>query len=219
MSYHFAPYILAAFGILLSLLGYYLDVIYQIKYEEMLWIGVFLVLSLGGFVAGRLIQKLNVSSQTDFLTGLFNRRYFYLRLNEVEARTIRKKTTVCIAMIDVDGFKRINDTYGHAIGDVLLSDLATILRKTTRTTDIVTRWGGDEFAIIFCETSLETALEVMERIRRKVENTFLPYHLTVSAGIVALKADQDLKNMLVIADQTLYKAKAQKNTVITVNGV
>jgi diguanylate cyclase (GGDEF)-like protein len=109
--------------------------------------------------------------------------------------------------------------YGHAIGDVLLSDLATILRKTTRTTDIVTRWGGDEFAIIFCETSLETALEVMERIRRKVENTFLPYHLTVSAGIVALKADQDLKNMLVIADQTLYKAKAQKNTVITVNGL
>lgn len=207
--YNFAPYILAVLGALLGLAGYYLD-------SRLLWVVGSVVLIIAGFVTGRLIQKLSLSSHTDFLTGLWNRRYFYLRLDEEEAQTTRKKTPLCIAMIDVDGFKTVNDTYGHAIGDVLLSDLATILRKNTRVTDVVARWGGDEFAIIFSETSLETALEVIERVRHKVENTFSPYHLTISAGIISLEPNQDLKDLLIKTDQALYKAKMQKNAVITV---
>jgi diguanylate cyclase (GGDEF)-like protein len=174
------------------------------------------VLIIVGFVTGRFIQKLSLSSHTDFLTGLWNRRYFHLRLDEEKVRATRRKTPLCIAMIDVDSFKTINDTYGHAIGDVLLSDIAAILKKNTRVTEVITRWGGDEFAIIFSETSLMEAYEVIERVRYKVENAFSPYHLTISAGIIALKPDQDLKDLLIKADQALYKAKAQKNTTITV---
>ncbi|MDF2500100.1 MAG: pleD 3 [Anaerosporomusa subterranea] len=211
MFYNFAPIILAILGTLVGLSGYYLN-------ARLLWVLVSCVLAIVGLVTGRFIQKLSLSSHTDFLTGLWNRRYFYLRLDEEETRATRKKTPLCIAMIDVDGFKKINDTYGHAIGDVLLSDLAAIFKKNTRNTDIVTRWGGDEFAIIFVETSLADALEITERIRRKVEKTFhASYFLTISAGIIPLEPDQDIKDLLIKADQALYQAKTQKNWVITVD--
>lgn len=217
MFYRFTPWILAAIGALISFLGYYLDVICQVSYRGVLWVGVFLLLTIVGFTAGRLIQKLNVSSHTDFLTGLRNRRCFYLRLDEEESRATRKKTPLCVAMVDVDDFKKVNDIYGHAMGDVILSDIATILNKNTRTTDIVTRWGGDEFAIIFPATSASEAREVMERIRRKLETRFQSsYGLTISAGIMALEPDQDLKDLLIKADQALYKAKTQKNMIITI---
>ena len=89
--------------------------------------------------------------------------------------------------------------------------------KNTRTTDIVTRWGGDEFAVIFSATYLPEARKIMERIRRKVETKFQSsYGLTISAGIMALEPEQDLQDLLIKADQALYKAKTQKNTIITV---
>lgn len=215
--YRFTPWILAAAGALISSIGYYLDVACQVSYEGVLWIGVFFILTIGGFATGKLIQKLNLSSHTDFLTGLWNRRCFYMRLDEEESRATRNKTPLCVAMIDVDDFKRMNDTYGHAMGDVILADIATIVNKNTRTTDIVTRWGGDEFAVIFSATYLPEARKIMERIRRKVETKFQSsYGLTISAGIMALEPEQDLQDLLIKADQALYKAKTQKNTIITV---
>jgi diguanylate cyclase (GGDEF)-like protein len=211
--YNFAPIILAILGALVGFSGYYLN-------ARLLWVLVSIVLAIVGLAIGRFIHKLSLSSHTDFLTGLWNRRYFYLRLDEEETRATRRKTPLCIAMIDVDGFKKINDTYGHAIGDILLSELAAIFKKNTRSTDIVTRWGGDEFAIIFVETSLADALEIMERIRRKVEKTFhASYFLTISAGIIPLEPDQDIKELLITADQALYKAKTHKNSVISVNEI
>lgn len=214
--YRCAPLILTGFGILVGLTGYYLNVFCQSALEQLLWIGITLILAIAGLVTGNLIQRLNLSSHTDFLTGLWNRRYFYLRLDEEKARATRKKKPLCVAMVDVDDFKIINDTYGHSIGDMLLSDLAVIFSKNTRATDIVARWGGDEFAIIFSETSLVDACEVMERIRCKVEADFYTsYGLTISAGIIPLEPDQDIKHLLMKADQALYKAKAHKNLVIT----
>jgi diguanylate cyclase (GGDEF)-like protein len=208
--FNYLPYILAILGALVGLIGYYLDI-------RLLWVAVSFVLTIAGFITGRYIQKLSLSSHTDFLTGLCNRRYFHLKLDKEEARAIRKKNSSCIAMIDVDDFKTVNDTYGHTIGDTIISDLAAVLKKNTRSTDIVARWGGDEFAIIFSETSLTDAREVMERIRRKIEARFRSsYGLTISAGIIPLESDQDLKDLLTKADQALYKAKTQKNLVITV---
>jgi len=205
--YNYAPWILAAIGVLAGSFGYYLDVICQVSYEWVLWIGVFLLLTIGGFITGRLIQGLNLSSHTDFLTGLWNRRCFYLKLGEEETRATRKKTPLCVAMIDVDNFKNVNDIYGHASGDEILSEIAAILNHNTRATDIVTRCGGDEFAIIFSATSLAEAYEVMERIRRKVEVRFQSScNLTISAGIIALEPGRDLKELLIKADQALYKA-------------
>jgi len=214
--YNHARFILTMFGIVIGLTGYYLGTLCQVSYERSLWLGTTLTFAIGGFVIGGLIQKLSISSHTDYLTGLWNRRYFYFKLGKEGVRTTRGKNQVCVAMIDVDGFKTVNDMYGHTIGDVLLSDIAAILKKDTRSEDVVIRWGGDEFAVIFAQTSLKNALEVMERIRHKVEGTFSSYHLTISTGIISLEQDQDLKDLLTKADQALYKAKEQKNAVITV---
>ncbi|MEM5795719.1 MAG: GGDEF domain-containing protein, partial [Bacillota bacterium] len=113
--------------------------------------------------------------------------------------------------------KAINDRYGHAAGDMLLSELATMFRKNVRSKDIVARWGGDEFAIIFSGASLMEAYEIMERIRQKIEARFhASYGLAISAGIISLEADRELEDLLVLADQALYKAKEQKNSVITI---
>lgn len=145
----------------------------------------------------------------------WNRKYFYLRLNEEKAWSDRKKTPQCVAMLDVDDFKAINDTYGHITGDALLSDLAAVLKKNARGTDIVVRWGGDEFAILFPGTSQGEALEVMERIRQAVAAKYSSsYGLTISTGILSLEPGQDIMNLFIKADQALYKAKKQKNSVI-----
>jgi diguanylate cyclase (GGDEF)-like protein len=215
--YKQAPLALATLGIAVGLTGYYLDIVLRVSFESLLWAGIALLLGIAGFTAGRLVQRLDLSAHTDFLTGLWNRRYFYLQLGEEEARATRKHEQLCIAMIDIDNFKAINDRYGHAAGDMLLSDLATMFRKNVRDTDIVTRWGGDEFAIIFSGASLMEAYEIMERIRQKVEARFnSSYGLAISAGIIALEPDRELEDLLVLVDQALYKAKEQKNSVITI---
>ncbi len=216
--YYYAPLIITILGISLGLVGYYLDIICPVNCRGLLWMGITFILALGGLIIGVLIKKLSISSHTDFLTGLRNRRYFHSKLNKEEARAARNKTSLCIAMIDVDNFKTINDNHGHIVGDKIISDLAGILKKNTRSTDIVARWGGDEFAIIFSETSLTDAYEIIERIRHKIEARYRSsYGLTISAGIIELEPDQDLKELLTKADQALYKAKAEKNSVIKVN--
>ncbi|TWH47764.1 GGDEF domain-containing protein [Sporomusa sp. KB1] len=212
--YNYAPLILAILGILVGLTGYYLDIILQIK--SLLWAGIALMLSIVGFTTGRLIHRLDLSSHTDSVTGLWNRRYFCLRLAEEEARALRKKAPLCVAMIDIDDFKTINDKYGHAAGDLLLSDLAAIFKNNVQPTNIVARWGGDEFAIIFSGTSLLEAYAVMERIRHKIEARFSSsYGLAISAGVILLEPGQTLQDLLLTADRALYKAKAKKNLVIT----
>lgn len=215
MFYNYASFILLLLGILAGATGYYLDYICRADCEEWLWLGFTAILSASGFTIGRLIQRLSQSNHTDYLTGIWNRRYFYVRLNEELSRVNRKQRPLCIAMIDIDGFKAVNDIYGHAVGDCLLVEFGTILKKYTRTTDVVARFGGDEFAIIFSETSLENTLEVMERIRAKVEASFTPYKLTMSAGVVPFEPDLDTKTFMIKADRTLYKAKNQKNSIIT----
>lgn len=218
--YKHAPLALATLGIVVGLMGYYLDVVLRVSFESLLWAGIALLLSVTGFIAGRLVQKLDLSAHTDFLTGLWNRRYFYLRLSEAEARATRKQEQLCIAMIDIDNFKAINDRYGHVAGDRLLSDLATIFRNNVRSTEIVTRWGGDEFSVIFFGVSLMEAYEFMEQIRQKVEARFnSSYGLAISAGIISLEPDRDLKDLLVLTDQALYKAKEQKNSVIMITDI
>lgn len=202
-----------------GLTGYYLEMICQVGDERILWIGLTLIFTFGGFLIGGLIQRLSIRSHIDYLTGLWNRRYFCLKLSEEAVRKIRAKKQLCVAMIDVDGFKNINDSYGHAVGDILLSHIAAILKENTRSEDVVSRWGGDEFVIIFTETSLNSAFEVMERIRYKIESTFSPYHLTISSGIISLEQTQDFKDLLVRADQALYQAKARKNAIVMVNGL
>ncbi|WP_373665462.1 GGDEF domain-containing protein [Sporomusa silvacetica] len=213
--YKYAPFIFAIFGIAVGLTGYYLDIFLQMSLNSLLWAGIALLLSLAGFVTGGLIRRLDSSSHTDSLTGLWNRRYFYLRLTEEKSRANRKKTPLCVAMIDIDNFKLINDKYGHFAGDLVLAELAAVFKHTVQATDVVVRWGGDEFAIIFPGASLREAYAVMERIRHKVAVRFSStYGIAISAGVISLESDQAVQDLLLTADRALYKAKAQKNLVI-----
>lgn len=211
MFYNYAALILTTWGVTVSLTGYYLIFICHTDHELLIWLIISSSLTATGFTTGKLIQKLNLTSHIDFLTGLWNKRYFHVRL-----AASQKSTQLCIALIDIDDFKKINDMYGHIKGDMLLSEIANILQGNTRSSDIVARWGGDEFAIILSDTSLPVAHEVVERIRCKVEAIFRPsYGLTISIGLVPLEPGQNFRELLIKADQTLYKAKMLKNSVIS----
>ncbi len=210
MFYNYATLILATWGVTVSLAGYYLIFVCHSDHELLIWLIISISLIVTGLATGKLIQRLSLTSHIDFLTGLWNKRYFHVRLDASQ-----KSRQLCIALLDIDDFKKINDIYGHVKGDVLLSEVANVLQGNTRSSDIVARWGGDEFAIILLNTSPSIAYEVVERIRGKVEATFYPsYGLTISVGLAPLEPGQNFKELLIKADQALYKAKMLKNTVI-----
>lgn len=152
-------------------------------------------------------------SITDGLTSLYNRRYFFENIEREFERAKRYKSDLSIAMLDIDFFKKINDTYGHQAGDIVLKDLAKILTKTLRKTDLIFRYGGEEIIILLPETSLQQALIPLERLRKLIENRIINYAenqfiYTISIGI-AEKTEDILNNdeLIACADKALYCAK------------
>ncbi len=150
----------------------------------------------------------------DTLTGLYNRRYFEERL-EVEAeKSFYSGISLSLVMVDIDHFKKINDTFGHTEGDQILCKISSLLKNSIRRKDTVARYGGEEFILILPEASLEQSFVIAERIRQSVENT--PFevgrtqvNLTLSVGISSfpshrVKSKEELVEM---ADQALYDAK------------
>ena len=165
-------------------------------------------------VAGKPVRSLYQSAYSDALTDVWNRRYFELRLSEEAQRLTRTKSSLCIAFIDSDSFKYVNDAYGHSTGDELLRKIAVAIKQNTRHFDIPCRWGGDEFAIIFPDTKIDGALAVAERIRKAVDGSKACfYSTTLSIGIIQVHAETDVASVLKAADQALYKAKEVRNTV------
>lgn len=148
----------------------------------------------------------------DALTGVYNRRRFDEKLAENSLLFQRTGRTFALLLIDADYFKRINDTYGHAIGDEVLAHLASVIEKTTRATDFVARYGGEEFAVLLPEVDEPDSPEVVaEKIRAAVAAAVFPTvgQMTVSIGIgVAEPADRDSLALLKRADLRLYEAKA-----------
>ncbi|GAB4260036.1 MAG: hypothetical protein Kow0065_10190 [Methylomicrobium sp.] len=162
----------------------------------------------------RLEEKLRRLATTDELTGLPNRRYFMERLAEQLARTQRHNNhQVAVLMLDLDYFKKINDRYGHALGDRVLKHFAAIMRKQLRKIDTVGRLGGEEFAIFMPDTDLAAAGIFAERLRQQVAELPLStdtqtVDVTVSIGIALLKSDDAQPDAVLIrADQALYRAK------------
>lgn len=162
----------------------------------------------------QLLEKLDQQANQDYLTGLFNRRYFMEQGKTELAREQRFSDTLSLLMLDIDHFKNINDTHGHKAGDIVLQKLSEIMRETLRTFDIIGRLGGEEFAIMLPETDLQKAIEVAERLRERVASTDvvleagLPLRFTVSIGVVTLKEKGiNLDILLNQADQALYQAK------------
>lgn len=160
-------------------------------------------------------------SITDGLTGLYNRRYFQQAVEREFARARRYNTSLSIAMIDIDHFKKLNDNYGHQFGDKVIAEISSLVRSSLRKTDYVARYGGEEFVAILPETSLENAYIPFERLRKKVEDKIFEFEgkevrSSVSIGIAAYTIDCNTETELIErADKALYEAKqTSRNLVI-----
>lgn len=162
---------------------------------------------------GLLQSKLREQAIRDPLTNLFNRRYLEETLERELARAAREQYSICVIMIDLDHFKRINDTYGHEAGDHLLKALAATLSEQSRRGDFVCRYGGEEFVIVMPNISIETAYERAERLRNTLNSLSLPYgyyslSVTISMGIACYPVNgQTREAILRAADQAMYAAK------------
>lgn len=158
-------------------------------------------------------ERAEALARSDELTGLNNRRAFFDDGEQVLNQAKRYSHPFSLIMLDVDHFKQVNDSYGHAAGDDVLETLADILRKQAREVDILGRLGGEEFALILPETALPDALAMAERLRTEiastpVKNTKSDIHITASFGIATLTPQHtSLENLINEADDALYGAK------------
>lgn len=149
----------------------------------------------------------------DPLTSIANRRYFFEHSMQEFLRSKRHQIPLCVASIDIDHFKQINDNYGHAAGDEMLKAVCSIILNMLRKTEFLARIGGEEFAILLPDIQLEGAIHLAERIRQVVENNTITINeqeisCTVSIGIAELNpADASIENCLSRADKALYQAK------------
>jgi diguanylate cyclase (GGDEF)-like protein len=166
-------------------------------------------------------HKLLIESMTDPLTGLLNRRYFTTLSQREVARSLRHGLRFSVLMLDIDHFKRINDNFGHPVGDLAIKALAEICNQALRPHDILARYGGEEFVLTLPHTDEAGARVVAERIRKAVEQLELasasgPVRFTVSIGLSIYKKDLSLEHILERADQALYKAKqAGRNRIVS----
>ena len=154
----------------------------------------------------------------DALTGLNNRHQFEIRLKQEYAGAKRQNKPLCAMMLDIDFFKSINDTYGHATGDKVLKTVANVIKDKLREYDIPSRYGGEEFCILLPQTNIEEASIVAERLRSAVETkaieTFIEkddsnknISVTISIGLSQLKETDMAEDLYKRADKALYEAK------------
>lgn len=179
----------------------------------------------------RRISMLEHENITDTLIDIYNRRYFDRRIEEEFERAYRYGLPLSILLIDIDHFKRVNDTYGHQAGDTVLKNLGKFLVDAVRNTDIVARYGGEELCIIATNTMGAAAAELADRLRQVIGDTAMvpadekrglpPVHITVSIGVSAVHKDiKTSEELLKSADIALYKAKDEgRNQVIAASEV
>ena len=161
-------------------------------------------------------------SVTDPLTGLYNRRHFEDCVEREFLRSKRYKSNLSFAIIDIDFFKKFNDTYGHSCGDFVLKEVAYKILQTFRKTDMVFRYGGEEFTVIITETPMEKAVIPLERLRKAIYDTeFLyrnqPVKLSISIGVSEVNdSTETIHELFEKADKALYKAKENgRNQICT----
>jgi len=171
-----------------------------------------------------LVSQLQRQATTDALTGLPNRNALYQRLETTVENNHRQTATLAVAMLDLDGFKQVNDTLGHRAGDDILRQLAARLRKHLRKTDFVARLGGDEFIVLI--SHYHSTEELISVIEKKRDELIKPLHifvkgcveevlLGVSTGLAEWQHDISIEHLMSIADSAMYQSKAQGNNTIT----
>jgi diguanylate cyclase (GGDEF)-like protein len=164
----------------------------------------------------KLRETLRHLSIRDPLTGLFNRRYMEESLERELRRADRKGTSVGIIMIDIDHFKRVNDTYGHEAGDTVLREMGVLLQRHIRGSDIACRYGGEEFTLILTDSPLSVAQHRAEHLREEIKELHIEYRgqdlgtITLSMGVAAFPQHGATEEALLqAADLALYRAKAE----------
>jgi len=168
------------------------------------------------------LSRIQILATRDELTGLFNRRHMMDVLNQHQKRLSRTgHHRFCLAILDIDHFKRINDTFGHNVGDEVLRNFAQAATTVLRETDVIARWGGEEFLVLLNDTHASHASIGLDRLREHLERTLLvptqpDMHPTFSAGLTSYSLDEPLHSCIERADRALYRAKAdgRNRTVI-----
>ncbi len=159
-------------------------------------------------------RKLEMLAITDGLTGLYNHRYLQDELVRAFDESLRYQRPLSLAIVDIDFFKKVNDTYGHAVGDEVLKDVSRLFGESIRTSDLAARYGGEEFAVIMPETDIDEAGAFAEKIRSLIEGTMFhtqggDVKVTVSIGLGTVPHSRihTPKELIVAADKALYRAK------------
>lgn len=169
-----------------------------------------------GYIIGKSEDRFETLSIIDPMTNLYNRRYFDARLEDEFAIAERKESDLCLAIMDIDKFKSINDKYGHPIGDKVLKKVAQSITNVIRKGETIARIGGEEFAIIFPDCNEEVTLKIIERVRNSISNSYIELmtgekiYVTVSVGIACYNKNSTFKStsdFFEISDKALYKAK------------
>lgn len=198
-----------AYGVSLSLVAYMGTLISQLRQS---------LVKRNGQLR-KAMDKLHVLATRDSLTGLANRHTVMERLNH-EARSTATQTTLCVCMLDVDHFKRINDTYGHQTGDLVLQRVASALQNSLRDGDFVGRFGGEEFMLILLQSDCEGAIRAANRIRETIAAEIIEElppgeFVTVSIGVAARAEGEAVDKTIKRADDALYAAKNQGRNLVT----
>jgi diguanylate cyclase (GGDEF)-like protein len=188
------------------------------RWEYVISIAIFVSMALlyPAIVGGRLIARQNEQyaeikrmSEHDYLTGVYNRRTVNDVLSKEISRCKRHGHPLSVILLDIDYFKETNDQFGHSAGDKLLVAVANILRNSTRTSDVIGRWGGEEFIVVCPQTEEEGALLMAEKLRRIVQDHKFAGagYKTVSMGVAEYQPEDDADSIVNRADKALYEAK------------
>ena len=188
-----------------------------------LLIGALLIVA-GRFTIGREQEKLHQAAHTDGLTGLLNRTAFAPLFDTCTADAVAGQGGLVAALMDIDYFKRVNDTYGHAVGDEALRMVATAIRSSVRDTDPVFRWGGEEFLLLLPMADLPQALARLEALRDRLRGTPIEVpqpvgaiYVTLSFGVARHRKGESSAGLLQRADRALYEAKNSGRDCIAVD--
>lgn len=168
-------------------------------------------------------KKTKDLANKDYLTGAYNRRYFFEASEAIIDKNLRKDKDIAVATLDIDHFKNVNDTYGHDVGDIAIKEIVTVLNKSLRASDLVARFGGEEFCILIEDISKKDMKELFEKIRLNFEKNEIRFKevvvkYTVSLGVAYGKSD-DINEMLKISDNALYEAKDTGRNKVVIHKV
>lgn len=183
------------------------------------------VFSLFGYILGNYAEKIEQLAFHDKLTGLYNRHYLMETLNELVALHKRYQEKFSLIMLDLDHFKKVNDSYGHSVGDKTLKAIAVCIVEEIREADFGSRYGGEEFMVVCPHTSITDCYKLAERIRIAIErlnadSLGFPGPQTISAGVYELSSDHEASLLQILnhVDQALYRAKQEgRNKVVIYN--